>query len=68
MNAADVRGTYARDYRPLVDQFANHLRSGRDSGAALSVYVDGVQQFDVLGRSRRPRSGRSLGRGDGVAY
>ncbi|MFI5622525.1 serine hydrolase domain-containing protein [Nocardioides sp. NPDC051685] len=44
-----MHGTYGPGFEPLVDQFADHLRSGRDTGASLSVYVDGHKRVDVWG-------------------
>lgn len=53
-----VSGDYDPDLRPVVDAFADYLRSTPYGGAALSVYMDGHPVIDVWGGIADAAGGR----------
>ena len=49
MMSPSVSGTCADAFLPVVDAFAEHLRSTPRGGAALAVYRHGEAVIDVWG-------------------
>lgn len=54
-----VSGDYAPHMQPVIDKFADHLRSTPWGGASLAVYQDGSPVIDVWGGIADVSTGRS---------
>jgi CubicO group peptidase (beta-lactamase class C family) len=57
-----VAGEYASHLQPVIDAFADHLRSTPWGGASLAVFQDGVPVIDVWGGIADVSTGRAWSR------